>query len=151
MILVAAVHGLKSVPPRRRIPVRITPYELRVALADRRHETRRYGRDADAVVTIATTTSGRGVPAWAADRIDDAAVESVEAAHAIAAEVCAPVSGPPRSGTGGRAPRRRSRVARLHPDRPRADAPRGGVDDARQAAYQRRLSGLLAGRRGTEA
>lgn len=41
-VLVAAVHGLKSVKPRSGCAVTITPYEIRVARADRKHETRRY-------------------------------------------------------------------------------------------------------------
>ena len=71
--------------------MKITPYDLRVAPADRKHGTLRYGRDAAAeVVTIATTTSGSGAPAWmrrAAAEITRGAVTTLGEARAIAAEV----------------------------------------------------------------
>ena len=150
MNLVAAVHGLKSVTPRRRIAVKITPYELRVAPEDRPHATRKYGRDAaTAVVVLARTTSGHGVPRWlerAAQRINEAAVASVADARAIVDECCAARCARPR---GAARP-----VERLIPAGWTAEAPitpeetlrAAGIYDARQAAYQRQMSALLAGR-----
>ena len=140
MNLVAAVHGLKSVTPRRRIAVRITPYELRVAPEDRPHGTRKYGRDATptAVVVLARTTSGHGVPRWlerAAQRINEAAVTSVADARAIVDECYA-------ARCARREPAARP-VERLIPVGWTAEAPitpeetlrAAGIDDARQAAY----------------
>lgn len=139
--------------------MKITPYELRVAPADRRHGTLRYG-DAEAVVTVATTTSGSGVPVWmrrAAHRIEEAAVTTIEEARVLVAEMYArryrdrlrPL---PARGSDIRTDRLIAPPGWLGdtPCTPEETLRQAGIDDARQAAYQRRLSALLAGR-GAEA
>lgn len=142
----AAIFADKNVKPRR-AGISITPYELRVFPEHLDGDRRRRGREA--IVTLARVTSGTGCPRWlarAADALTQAAPTTVEAARAIVQTIYADRR---------RAPRREPSAARLiadpgwlgdtpiTPEQILADA---GIDSARQAAYQRRMSALLSGR-----
>ena len=140
-MLSAAIVADKSVRPRRG-RVSITPYELRVFPAHLDGDRRRRGRER--IVTLARVTSGSGRPAWmgrAVAAIASARPVTVDEARAIVEAI--------------RADRHRQpSAARLipaawvanRPITPEETLAAAGIDSARQAAYQRKMSALLAGR-----